>query len=141
MTPPPDRRVREESLVAERAACGELLLGHPRGTEDDVRGVVEAPLPVQYPPLGLEAVLLQPRDRPGEDVGAVVVEADENARATRECHLPHEGRVVGDVDGDRRAPDPLDRLESPTEAAQVLPVGARVVVEEDGAGLARREPL
>ncbi len=169
-----------------------------------MRRVVEAPVAVEEPPLGLhppeerragirrqdverralEPVRLDPRDGPVEDVGAVVVEAedeaavhldavvvedpdaprvvgggrrllpgvgevrvgerleaDEDARAAGERHLPHEARVVGHVDGDGRAPDPLERRERPAEAAQVLRVRAEVVVDEDGVGLARREPL
>src|SRR5689334_7315232 len=97
--PPPDRSMREQPLVAELVARGELFGRHVLGLEHDVRGVVEAPVAVNDPPFGyelgeqrragvgredvergaLEAVIFDPLDRALEYAGVVVIEAENEA--------------------------------------------------------------
>lgn len=156
--PPPGLHPAEERRAGvgrqdvERGALEPVRLDPGDGPVEDVGAVVveaEDEAPVHLDPVVVEdadaACVVGDRGRPLPRVGEVRVvqrlEADEDPRAAGEGHLADEARVVGDVDRDGGAPDPLERRERPAEAEEVLRVGAEVVVEEDGVRLARREPL
>src|SRR5678816_4680680 len=100
-TPLPDRRVREQLVVAPGVAVIELLTGHVFWLEDDVRRVVLVPVAVQDASLrvelteqrrawirredverrALEPVLFDPLHRALEDVRTVEIEAEHEAAA------------------------------------------------------------
>src|SRR5580698_4342043 len=97
---PPDRRVREEALVNPCVALLEFLCRHVPGAEDRVASVVERPVLMKNPALGLhlakerrcrirsedmkcrtfQAIFFDPIGGAGKDIFAVVIET-ENKRS------------------------------------------------------------
>ncbi len=73
-------------------------------------------------------------------VGEVVVgkrfEADEHAGASGQRHVADQAGIVGDVDGDRGAPDLVERAQRGAERVQVVAARSEIVVDEDGVRLA-----
>lgn len=139
-SPPPDRAVREEARVAPGVALHQPLGRHQLRPEHDVRRVVQLPIPVQDARFGfelpeqrgsrvgrqdvegraLEALALDPLDRPLEHVRPVVVEAEDEAPV----HL--DPVVVEDAD----APAVVGGARGAFARVDDVPVGQRLETDE-----------
>jgi hypothetical protein len=113
----PDGPEREDALIEPAVSPLELLRAHPRRPKDRVRRVVAAPIPVEVPPLGLEPGeqrgprirrqdvegralelrALDPLRGPPKHLGAVPVEAQDEAAVDLDPVPVEEGVRPGDI--------------------------------------------
>ena len=140
------RRARVGRQDVERRALQALGLDPVHEFRETIRVIV---VEAQYEAaVDLDAVVVQQGDalcvflRPRRflarvrEVGpAEGFEAHEDAGATGQGHFAHQGRIVGGVDRDCRAPDFFKGLQGLTQRAQVFGIRAEVVVDEHAVGL------
>src|ERR1700681_273992 len=131
----------------KRGALQTVFL-HPLGSaREDVLAVV---IETQHErTIDLDSVVVQNPNAAGvlgrfrsflAGVGQILVgerlETHKYAGAASQGHGSNQTRIVGDVDGDSRAPNLLERSKSVAKRAQVFAPRSQIVVDEDGVRLA-----